>query len=77
MLCGLVLVRETFTAEGHFFDPPSAFDDGLIASEEDVGRCELSEALVIRLDCNASRNPFASARVKALIGWSPRSSISF
>ena len=47
MLCGLVLVREPCTAEGHFFDPPSAFDDGLIAGEEDVGRCEVSEALVV------------------------------
>ena len=40
-------MRQTSCAEGRFLDPPSAFDDGLITSEEDVGGREVSEALVI------------------------------
>lgn len=49
MLGGLILVRQTSGAEGRFLDPPSAFDDGLITSEEDVGGREVSEALMVAL----------------------------
>jgi hypothetical protein len=49
MLNGLILMRQTSGVEGRFLDPPAVFDDGLIAAEEDVGRCEVSEALVVAL----------------------------
>ena len=54
MLGGLVLARQTSGADCCFFDPPSSFDDGLIASEEDVGWREVSEALVVALNLTMS-----------------------
>lgn len=47
MLSGLILMRQTSCAEDRFLDPPSAFDDGLITCEEDVGGREVSEAFVV------------------------------
>ena len=46
MLGGLVLVRQTSSAECCFLDPPSSFDDGLIASKKTSASVRF-EALVI------------------------------
>ena len=47
MLCGLLVVNQPTVFDGFAFDPFSFQQDGLTASEVDVGRGKIIHALVI------------------------------
>src|SRR5262245_66254432 len=47
MLCGDVAVVQASAMDGLSFDPFSFQEDGLAASEVDVGRCQVGDALVV------------------------------
>ena len=47
MLCGLNVVKQPTVLDGFAFDPFSFQQDGLAASEVDVGRGEIVDALMI------------------------------
>ena len=47
MLCGLLVVKQPTILDGFAFDPFSFQQDGLTASEVDVGRGKIVDALVI------------------------------
>ena len=47
MLCGLAAVLQATVLDGLSFDPFSFKQDGLAASEVDVGRGEIGDALVV------------------------------
>ena len=47
MLSGFRLVLQSSFPDGVAFDPFSLQQDGLAASEVDVGRCEVGQALVV------------------------------
>src|SRR4029434_3844936 len=47
MLCGLAAVKQASVLDGLSFDPFSFKQDGLAASEVDVGRGEVGDTLVV------------------------------
>ena len=47
MLCGLLVKKQPTSLDGFAFDPFSFQQDGLTASEVDVGRGKIVDALVI------------------------------
>ena len=47
MLCGLAAVLQATVLDGLSFDPFSFKQDGLAASEVDIGRGEIGDALVV------------------------------
>ena len=47
MLCGLNVVLQAAIVDGVAFDPFPFHEDGLAASEVDVGRSEIADAFVI------------------------------
>jgi hypothetical protein len=47
MLCGLTTMQQASSGDGLSFDPFPFDEDGLAASEVDVGRCQVAQALVV------------------------------
>ena len=47
MLCGLAAVLQAAVFDGVAFDPFSFQQDGLTASEVDISRCQVADALVV------------------------------
>ena len=47
MLCGLPTMQQASVCDGLSFDPFPFDEDRLAASEVDVGRCQIAEALVV------------------------------
>jgi hypothetical protein len=47
MLCGLAAVKQASVLDGLSFDPFSFKQDGLASAEVDIGRCEISDTLVV------------------------------
>jgi len=49
ILCGDLAVLRAPMFDGFLFDPFSLFDDGLGSAEVGIGRCHVTQALVIAL----------------------------
>ena len=47
MLCGLPAMQQASVLDCLSFDPFPFDEDGVAASEVDVGRCQIAEALVV------------------------------
>lgn len=47
MLCGLLTVQQASICDGVSFDPFPFDEDGIVASEVDIGRCQVADARLV------------------------------